>query len=76
MQEQGHDLSVDVRLEQEAGDVSEGDDGGRVEQEEHPDALVVLVEEHSHEDDEQDGDVGHDDVEDDVGSPVAREGHP
>ena len=75
MQEQGRDLSVDIGLENEGGHVGERNDRRRVEKEEDPDALVVLVEHKGEHDDKQDGDIGHQDVKDDVRSPVAGEGH-
>ena len=52
MQEQGRDLSVDIGLEEERCHVGEGYDRRRVEKEENPDALVVLVEHKSKHDDE------------------------
>ena len=66
MQEESANLRIDITLEEEGSDVCEGHDGGREEQEEHPDALVVLVEHEGQHDYQQDWDVGHQDVKDEV----------
>ena len=71
MQEESANLRIDITLEEEGSDVGEGHDGGREEQEEHPDALVVLVEDEGEHDDEADRDVGHHNIKDNVRRPVS-----
>jgi hypothetical protein len=75
MQEQGHDLGIDVGLEEEGSHVGERHDRNRVEHEQHPDALIVLVEHEAEHNDENDGNVGHQNIENHIGGPVARQGH-
>ncbi len=75
MQEEGHNLSIDVRSEQEGSHIGEGYDRWGEEQKEHPNSLIVLIEDKGQHNNQQDRDVGHHDVKDQVRGPVASQGH-
>ena len=66
VQEESHDLRVDVRFEQEAGHIGEGDDRRWEEKEQKPDALIVLVEDKGQHDDQSNWNISHEYIEDDV----------
>ena len=71
VQEERHDLRVDVRLEEEGGHVGERHDRGWEEQEKEPDALIMLIKDERQHDNQTDWDVRHENVENNVGSPVS-----
>ena len=73
--EQSQNLSIDVRLEAEGPDVGVGDNRRWIEQEEKPDSVVGLVEQEGEEDDEEDRNVSHCDIKDNVGAPVSCQTH-
>ena len=69
--EQSNDLGSDVGREDEGRDVSERHDCRWEQQEQHPHALIKLSKGEHKEDDQANGDIGHQDVKDEVGHPIA-----
>lgn len=66
MDEQGHDLGIDIRFESEGSHVSKWNDCGREQQVEQPRALIVFPKGAREYDNEQYRHICHDDVEDEV----------